>query len=326
MAKVSVIVPIYKVEKYLKKCVDSLLNQTLQDIEIILVDDGSPDNCGKICDEYVQQDSRVKVIHKQNEGLSEARNAGILVAESKYVGFVDSDDYIAEDMYEILYKNLIENDAEVSICGLYDCYSRKKIPQYDGDEFLILDNKQALRTALEGIKFSVNAVNKLYKKDLFAEIKFPKGKLSEDAFTIPKVLSKASKVVFDSVPKYYYIHRGESITTSGFKRQDFNVVEAYEGNLEFVKSNFPDLFKPAEFRLLWSYTYVLDKMILSENFDDYESYKNILKILQKSIMKFVLNPFFSLKRKLVMLIFWASPKMYGWLLRFQKKKMMILNS
>lgn len=325
MAKVSIIVPVYRVENYLDKCVTSLINQTLKDIEIILVDDGSPDNCGKICDEYAEKDGRVKIIHKQNEGLSEARNVGIMAAKSPYIGFVDSDDYVAEDMYEILYSNLIKNDAEVSICGLYDCYSNKKVSQFAGDEFLILDSKQALKTALEGVKFSVNAVNKLYKKELFSEVKFPKGKLSEDAFTIPQILSKASKVVFDSVPKYYYMHRGESITTSSFKRQDFNVVEAYKKNLEFVRNNFKDLIKQAEFRLLWSYTYVFDKMILSENFKDIESYKEILAILRKNTFKMVINPFFSLKRKLVMLILFVSPKLYANLLKFQKKKFMKLN-
>lgn len=326
MAKVSVIVPVYKVENYLKKCVNSLINQTLKDIEIILVDDGSPDSCGKICDEYAKNDSRVKVIHKQNEGLSEARNVGIMAAKSPYIGFVDSDDYVAEDMYEILYENLIKTNADVSVCGLYDCYSNKKIPQFaKNDEFLILDNEQALKTALEGVKFSVNAVNKLYRKELFSEVKFPKGKLSEDAFTIPKILSKASRVVFDSAPKYYYVHRGESITTSGFKRQDFNVIEAYRENLEFVRNNFKDLTKQAEFRLLWSYTYVFDKMILSENFEDIESYKEILAILRKNTFKMALNPFFSLKRKLVMFILSVSHKLYESLLKFQKKKFMKLN-
>lgn len=325
MAKVSVIVPVYKVENYLRKCVDSLLDQTLTDIEIILVDDGSPDNCGKICDEFAAKDHRVKVIHKQNEGLSMARNVGIMAATSPYIGFVDSDDYVADDMYEVLYKNLVKNSADISVCGLYDCYSEKKIPQFAGKEFLILDNKNALKTALEGVKFSVNAVNKLFKKELFSEVKFPKGKLSEDAFTIPKVLSMATKVVFDSAPKYFYVHRGESITTSSFKPQDFNVVEAYQENFNLVKNDFSELTKQAEFRLLWSYTYVFDKMLLSENFENFEEYKRTLAFLRKNTLKFVLNPFFSLKRKFVTLILFVSPRLYEVLLKFQKKKIMKLN-
>lgn len=325
MAKVSVIVPIYNVEKYLETCVRSLLSQTLSDIEIILVDDGSPDNCGKMCDDFAKGDPRIKVIHKENGGLSEARNAGIMVATSQYIGFVDSDDYVAIDMYETLYSNVTRFDADVSICGLYDCYRTKKIPQFAGNEHLILDNEEALGLALEGVKFSVNAVNKLYKKELFDEIKFPKGKLSEDAFTIPLVLARARTVVFDSRPKYFYVHRGDSITTSVFKLQDFNVVEAYEKNLQLVKERFPRFRRQAEFRLLWSYMCVFDKMILSENFTDFESYKKVLAQIRRQTFSVLINPVFSLKRKAVSLVLLVSPRLYGCLLRYQKRRNLSLH-
>ncbi len=326
MAKISVIVPIYKVEKYIRKCVDSLVGQTLSDIEIILVDDGSPDDCGAICDAYAKQDARIKVIHKPNEGLSEARNVGIKAATSEYIGFVDGDDYVAPDMYEVLYKNITEQNADVAVCGLYDCYVDRKVPQFSGqDEFLILNNKEALGAALEGVKFSVNAVNKLYKKGLFAEVKFPKGRLSEDAFTIPKVLASATTVVFDSSPKYYYMHRGESITTSAFKRQDFDVVAAYEQNLELVKKDFADLTKQAEFRLMWAYTYVFDKMVLSENLEDPQSYEEVLKKLRANTPQMLMNSCFSLRRKAAMLALWRCPGLYKKLLRWQKASRARLN-
>ncbi|WP_227166600.1 glycosyltransferase, partial [Enterococcus faecium] len=122
MCEISIIVPVYKVEKYLRKCVDSILAQTFTDFEVILVDDGSPDNSGKICDEYAEKDNRVRVIHKENGGLSSARNAGIDVARGKYLGFVDSDDYIDEDMYEILYENLKIHDADISSVELIPFY------------------------------------------------------------------------------------------------------------------------------------------------------------------------------------------------------------
>ena len=115
--KISVIVPVYKVEKYLNRCVQSIASQTYENLEIILVDDGSPDNCGVLCDEWVQKDSRIKVVHKENGGLSSARNAGVAVATGAYVGFVDSDDYIHPQMYEKLYEALVENGADISICG-----------------------------------------------------------------------------------------------------------------------------------------------------------------------------------------------------------------
>lgn len=125
MCEISIIVPVYKVEPYLRKCVDSILAQTFTDFEVILVDDGSPDNSGKICDEYASKDSRVRVIHKKNGGLSSARNAGIDVARGKYLGFVDSDDYIEKDMYELLYDNIVKEQADLSICGIYDVYEGK---------------------------------------------------------------------------------------------------------------------------------------------------------------------------------------------------------
>ncbi len=325
MAKVSVIVPVYKVEKYLETCVKSLLGQTLTDIEIILVDDGSPDACGQMCDDFAESDPRVKVIHKENGGLSDARNAGITAATSQYIGFVDSDDYVAPDMYATLYGDISRHGADVAICGLYDCYKTKKIPQFAGNERLILDNEEALGLALEGIKFSVNAVNKLYKKSLFDEIKFPQGKLSEDAFTIPQILARARTVIFDSRPKYFYVHRGESITTSAFKAQDFNVVEAYEQNLRLVEARFPGLRRQAEFRLLWAHMYVFDKMLMSENFTDVESYKRVLAQLRWQTFKVLTNPIFSLKRKAVSLILLASPGLYARLLRRQKQKNLALH-
>ncbi|HEL7541574.1 TPA: glycosyltransferase, partial [Enterococcus faecalis] len=126
MPKISIIVPVYNVEKYLEKCVRSILAQTFTDFELILVDDGSPDSSGAMCDQFAEQDERVKVIHKENGGLSDARNAGIEIATGEYLGFVDSDDYIADDMYELLYTNIVKEDADLSICGIYDVYEGKE--------------------------------------------------------------------------------------------------------------------------------------------------------------------------------------------------------
>ena len=125
MPKVSIIVPVYKVGPYLAKCIDSILSQTLTDFELILVDDGSPDSCGEICDGYAKKDERIKVIHKQNGGLSSARNAGLDIAKGEYIGFVDSDDYIEHDMYEFLYKNSVQYDTDIACCGIRHHYGDK---------------------------------------------------------------------------------------------------------------------------------------------------------------------------------------------------------
>lgn len=138
MPKISIIVPVYNVEKYLEKCVRSILAQTFTDFELILVDDGSPDSSGAMCDQFAEQDQRVKVIHKENGGLSDARNAGIEIATGEYLGFVDSDDYIADDMYELLYTNIVKEDADLSICGIYDVYEGKE-PVEKQQQYIVLD-------------------------------------------------------------------------------------------------------------------------------------------------------------------------------------------
>ena len=254
---ISIIVPVYNVEKYLKKCIDSILNQSFQNFELILVDDGSTDSSGEICNEYALKDRRVLVIHKENGGLSSARNEGIKASSAEYVGFVDSDDYISFSMYEFLYNNLIENNADISICGLYNCYENNVYPQYSKKEFYLLNNEQALKMALEGKIFSVHAVNKLYRKSLFEDVLFPINKLSEDAFTIPKLLLKSRRVVVNTVPLYFYVHRSGTITTSSYKKKDLDVIEAYFQNLKLVEEKCPKLKKEAEFRLLWAFMCVL---------------------------------------------------------------------
>ncbi len=321
---ISIIVPVYNVEKYLKKCIDSILNQSFQNFELILVDDGSTDSSGEICDEYALKDRRVLVIHKENGGLSSARNEGIKASSAEYVGFVDSDDYISFSMYEFLYNNLIENNADISICGLYNCYENNVYPQYSKKEFYLLNNEQALKMALEGKVFSVHAVNKLYRKSLFEDVLFPINKLSEDAFTIPKLLLKSRRVVVNTVPLYFYVHRSGTITTSSYKKKDLDVIEAYFQNLKLVEEKCPKLKKEAEFRLLWAFMCVLDKMIMTDDFSDFEKYKKILKTLKKNKTKILLNSCFSLHRKIGMVCLYLNDKLYKALIRYNHKRNMSL--
>lgn len=184
MCEISIIVPVYKVEKYLRKCVDSILAQTFTDFEVILVDDGSPDNSGKICDEYAEKDNRVRVIHKENGGLSSARNAGIDVARGKYLGFVDSDDYIDEDMYEILYENLKIHDADISSVELIPFYGDRYKKANKEKKVIILNKKEAIKSVLEGTQFYAYAWNKLYRKELFKDNRYLDGKTFEEITSI----------------------------------------------------------------------------------------------------------------------------------------------
>ena len=211
---ISIIIPVYKVEKYLEKCIESVLQQTYTNLQIILVDDGSPDNCGKICDEYAKKDSRIEVIHKVNGGLSDARNVGISKARGRYIGFVDSDDYIKKDMYEILLNLLKEYDADVSICNLYDViYGKEYIRNKENgiQEYSRLD---ILKEVLLDKNIQSYAWNKLYKKELFDEIKYPIGKKYEDIGTTFYILEKCNKIVVTSEPEYYYLKRADSLVNN----------------------------------------------------------------------------------------------------------------
>ena len=208
---ISIIVPVYKVEKYLVKCVNSILNQTFSEFELILVDDGSPDECPKMCDELAQKDSRIKVLHKENGGLSDARNAGIEVATGDYLGFVDSDDYIAPDMYEKLYGLITENGCDVAVCGAVVVKEDEEAEYTDSDEVLVLDRNEALHEMIQKRLFAVNTWNKLYKKELFREIRFPKGMLYEDLATTYKLITEAKKVCYSPMKKYAYLQRQGSI-------------------------------------------------------------------------------------------------------------------
>ena len=188
---ISVIVPIYKVEKYLEKCILNIVNQTYSNLEIILVDDGSPDNSGKICDEYARKDSRIKVVHKLNGGLSDARNAGIEIATGKYIAFVDSDDYIEEKMISKLYDLLKANDADVSACNICKFYEDKEIELDENEEIVkSYPPEQAILLTILDDSFGNYAWNKLYRSELFSDVRFPFKRRYEDIATIYKILDK----------------------------------------------------------------------------------------------------------------------------------------
>lgn len=240
---VSVIVPIYKVECYLRKCVDSILNQTYKNLEIILVDDGSPDRCGEICDEYAKIDSRITVIHKQNGGLSDARNAGIDAAHGEYIMFVDSDDYIAETMVEKLYRALISYDAEMSLCSfLYVDEKGVPIPKMNSNrpiKNVVLSGRQAIGCLCKdkGWYYTI-ACCKLYNKNLWKETRFPKGKYHEDEFVSHILFGKCKRIACIEEYLYYYFQRPDSImgkSKNSNTIKSFDVAEAFINRAVYIE-------------------------------------------------------------------------------------------
>lgn len=208
---ISVIVPIYKVEKYLNNCLDSVLSQDYKNLEIILIDDGSPDNCGKICDSYALKDDRIIVIHKDNGGLSDARNAGLIKASGNYVTFIDSDDILNRKYISRLYELLINSEADISTCDLARISNLSELTEIKDVKVKVFDNISAIKETLYQRTIDNSACAKLYKKYLFDDIKYPKNKYFEDLDTTYKVFFKADKIVATNEKLYYYIQREGSI-------------------------------------------------------------------------------------------------------------------
>ena len=257
---ISVIVPVYKVEPYLKKCVDSILGQTYRNLEVILVDDGSPDNCPAICDAYAAQDKRVRVIHKENGGLSDARNAGLDVATGDYIGFVDSDDWIEADMFEYLLRGMLGNNAQISICREITIWEFSlEIKGDDTDS--VYSNAEALRLLFND-QLENYAWNKLYKASLWDNVRFPKGKNFEDILTIYKTFEQADRICFLHEGKYYYLIRPDSISgTRNFK----NRLEIFTAITERYREAAPRMpqYRAQLFRRIrWYYIHELCEMIL----------------------------------------------------------------
>lgn len=211
MDKISIVVPIYNVEKYLRKCIDSILNQTYHNLEIILVNDGSTDSSGDICNEYKNKDERIVVIHQENKGMSSARNAGIEIATGQYIGFVDSDDYIEKDMYERLFQNIIDYNADIAICGFVFEENNKIVSKNFTNNVEVFDKATALEELLKDRKIHSYVWNKLFKRELWNDAKFKLGVAFEDIDIMYKLFKKANKIIYINSLEYYYVQRSTSI-------------------------------------------------------------------------------------------------------------------
>ena len=252
MELISVIVPIYKVEKYLDRCVQSIIDQTYPNLEIILVDDGSPDNCPVMCDKWAEKDPRIKVIHKENGGLSDARNAGLDIATGELIGFVDSDDWIAPEMYEKLVKTLHDDQSDIAACTVEMIWA-------DGtpnklltvQENCTLERTEAQLALLNESKLKHPVWYKLYKKSIVTGIPFEMGKQHEDVYWTYQVVGKAKRVSIIDHVGYYYWQRQDSIMgnpTYTIKRLD--AMEAFEQRYQYIAKEFPELESVAKRNLI----------------------------------------------------------------------------
>lgn len=248
---ISVIVPVFNVQKYVQKAVESISNQTYKNLEIILVDDGSIDESGAICDRLATMDSRITVIHKKNGGLSDARNAGLNVATGELIGFVDSDDFIEPNMYEVLEKSLTSSGADISCCGRYIVHESDsaKIPYFVSSNEQVLSPQQAIEKLLTWNGCDSAAWDKLYRATLFKKHRYPVGVLHEDLNFTTKLFSESSKIVLTGVPLYNYLIRENSICNKPFSPRKFDIYEQAELNCQFVSKSYRNLQNQAKYFL-----------------------------------------------------------------------------
>jgi len=313
---ISIVVPIYNVEKYLNRCVDSILGQTYRNIEIILVDDGSPDGCAKICDEYSLKDNRIKVIHKKNGGLSDARNKGIELAKGVYISFVDADDLIAPYFIEILYNMCIKYSCDISM-GYFQQFETKISFSTECDkEIKAFSNIEMVKNLCNDMYLqSVVVWNKLYKTTLFQNINYPFGKIYEDEATTYKLYYAANKIVVTTQILYGYSYRQGSITKSCFSIKNLDFIGIAKERAEFYKDN-DEMELYIQFLRLYCYTLISfynkiriemneEKRIPKELFNEY-------KIQYKYMVK---SPLTSKKQKLGLTLLRINPKLLNLLLK-----------
>ncbi len=247
-ALISVIVPIYNVEKYLPRCIDSLIHQSYANLEIILVDDGSPDNCPAICDDYATKDSRIQVIHKENGGLSDARNVGFDRSTGEYVAFIDSDDYVHPQMLEILYRLLLEEHSEIAVCNFQPFSETAPEDHFEAIQTESLSGMDAAKRLYQR-KYATQTVvawDKLYCRHIIAKNRFIVGKFNEDEFFSYKALIQASKVTFTSQKLYYYLIRATGISQAITNPKSLDGLDAKQEAIRFYKENgFHSLIKLA---------------------------------------------------------------------------------
>lgn len=288
---ISVIVPVYKVDyTELKRCIDSILNQTYKDIELILVDDGSPDKCGIICDEFAKKNDNVKVIHKENGGVSSARNTGIEAATGQYIGFVDSDDYLEEDMYQILIDNALSDDYDISMCGYKGInLDGTTFTVYGTNKKEILNFKRTMKYFLSNDKFGDAVWNKIIKRKLIIDnnIRFKSEiKINEDKLFLFNCIQNSNKNIYYDICKYNYIKREGSASSSEFSSKKLDVLKV----IDLIKSaNLSEEFKPylKKNEIICSLQ-VYRNIKFSKNSSEFEDVvKKIKKLILETDNKFV---------------------------------------
>lgn len=306
-AKVSVIVPVYNSEKYLQSCIESILAQTYPELEVLLINDGSSDGSGDICDRY-EKDARVRIFHRNNVGVSQTRNFGVEQMTGSYLLFVDSDDTIEPDMIEVMMEDIVRTQADCAICGLFHDYPECSRVFPTNQVKRVTDGAGAVKEVLINYIATAGPVCKLFSRKLMRKDVFPKDlTIGEDAVAVVRTLLLAKKVVFNTIPFYHYNHREDSLMSSSFSERDMDLPKAYERIQELIKGR--NLDKEGMFRQIWAHFHVYDKMIRAgvakKNQDG-----GVVTWLRKHFWVILRNPYVGKMRKIAMCALLCSRGLY----------------
>lgn len=302
---VSVIIPVYNVKNYLDKCLKSVVNQTYGKLEIILVDDGSTDGSDTMCDIWKKNDSRIKVIHKKNGGLSDARNVGISNAKGEYITFIDSDDFIDKDMIEGLVNGVEKNECDIGICGYYKTYLNNEYVADSKTDSMLMNRIEAIDKMNAFGYYDVSAWGKIFKTNFFKKFKFPVGKLSEDWFIMYKIFYQAKMVFYDPRPKYHYVQRSGGISKNNPKI-NYDSIEAANECMKFIKKECPEILENAVINYCIANIAVYNSCLLYKK-DAKEEYINI----KKNFKLLMFSDNLAYKKKLQFLVFIKFNKIYN---------------
>jgi glycosyltransferase involved in cell wall biosynthesis len=270
---ISVIVPAYNVEKFIGKCIDSILRQSFKDFEVLLIDDGAKDSTPEICDACAKKDSRIKVYHKENGGLSDARNYGIDRMQGKYVTFIDSDDYVDSGYFEYLYGLITqEEDIQIAICGKKSVREDENASPDPETFHEIITGERAVQKMLCGHGSGHSAWGKLYSADLWKTVRYPKGKIYEDYATTYRVMALVDKAAWGNAAMYFYVQHIESIMHQKCSRRSLSLVDIADEETEFIVKKWPALKQEALARKVTSELKCLQNILNAKNeeFDDYK--------------------------------------------------------
>ena len=317
---ISIIIPVYNVERYLEKCINSIINQTYKNLEIILVDDGSEDASGVLCDHYAKIDKRIIVIHKKNGGLSDARNVGIKKARGRYLAFIDSDDSVDIDIIKYLYSLIKRYNTKMSICTHYIVFDEKrKIKALGNQEEGIFDARTCIKRMCYHNIVDTSAWAKLYDADIFEDIEYPIGKLFEDIGTTYKTFIKSQSIAYGFKPKYYYHVRVNSIVTSKFFIRKLDLLEMTDKMGDDVLKLYPDLKRAVLRRRIYARFSTLNQMLTDKK---YTTIKNkIIKWIKQYTLNILLDNQTPLKDKVAILLLLSGESIYKYIWIKYKNKL-----